>query len=54
MCRTYSFYELVLEELDVAKEDRRGYPEDCYSIWFKYLRTKHHDKTQVIQMEVAT
>ena len=35
--RTYSFYKLVLEELNVGEEDRRGYPEDFHSLWLKNL-----------------
>lgn len=35
VCPTYGFCELVLEELDIGEEDRRGYLEDCHPIWFK-------------------
>lgn len=40
MCGTHSFYKLVLEELNIGEEDRRGYPEDLYSRWFDNLKGK--------------
>lgn len=40
MCRTHSFYKLVLEELNIGEEDRRRYPEDLYSCWFDNLKGK--------------
>lgn len=40
MCRTHSFYKLVLEELNIGEEDRRRYPEDLYSRWFDNLKGK--------------
>lgn len=37
MCRTYSFHNFVLEELDVGEEDGRRDPEDLHSSGFKDL-----------------